>query len=321
VGGTDSLPLPPTIVRQGIRAPGSGVILPMSTSMTPSPPRHWRQRAVWLLGWASGLYLLGLGVLWFGQERLLFHPEPLPADHRFRLGEDVHETWVEVPGARLNALHLRLPHPDGVVFFLHGNAGNLQSWFINPEFYRQLNLDLFMIDYRGYGKSSGRIESEAQLMADARAAWHAIAPRYAGKKRIVYGRSLGSGLAARLAAEVQPDLTVLVSPYESMQALAAEHYPWVPSFVLRYPLRTDLALPGIRGPLLLAHGALDTLIPVQHSQRLKAIAPHAELLIVPAAGHGDIHQFQACLDVLRRAYAPSLVPKILSPASPKPGMM
>ena len=289
--------------------------------MNAIPSRRWRQRAAWLLGWASGLYLIALGLLWFGQERLLFHPEPLPADHRFTLGDDVHETWIDVPGARLNALHLRLPHPDGVVFFLHGNAGNLQSWFINPEFYRQLNLDLFMIDYRGYGKSSGRIESEAQLMADARAAWESVAPQYAGKKRIVYGRSLGSGLAARLAAEVQPDLTVLVSAYESMLALAGEHYPWVPSRVLRYPLRTDLALAGIHGPLLLAHGELDTLIAPRHSQRLKAIAPQAQLLIVPGAGHGDIHQFETYLNTLRRAYAPSLVPKILSPASPSPGMM
>jgi pimeloyl-ACP methyl ester carboxylesterase len=210
-----------------------------------------------------------------------------------------------VPGARLNALHLRLPQPDGVVFFLHGNAGNLQSWFINPEFYRQLNLDLFMIDYRGYGKSSGRIESEAQLMTDVRAAWDVVAPKYAGKQRIVYGRSLGSGLAAQLAADVQPELTVLVSPYASMLALADEHYPWVPSVVLRYPLRTDLALAGIRGPLLFAHGEHDTLIPVRHSQRLKSIAPRAELLVVPGAGHGDIQLFDAYLDTLRRFYSSS----------------
>ena len=289
--------------------------------MTEAPARRWRQRAAWLLGWASGLYLLALGLLWFGQERLLFHPDPLPKDHRFALGDDVHETWVDVPGARLNALHLRLPHPDGVVFFLHGNAGNLQSWFINPEFYRRLNLDLFMIDYRGYGKSSGRIESEAQLTRDVRAAWDAIAPQYAGKKRVVYGRSLGTGLAARLAAEVQPELTVLVSPYSSMLALSREHYPWVPSVVLRYPLRTDLALPAIHGPLLLAHGEQDALIPVQHSRRLKDIAPGAELLVVPGAGHGDLHQFESYLGTLRRAYSPYLVPKILSPASPSPGMM
>ena len=94
------------------------------------------------------------------------------------------------------ALHLRLPAPKGVVFFLHGNGGSLESWFINPEFYRRANYDLFMIDYRGYGKSTGQIESEAQLRADVRAAWATVAPQYAGRKVVFYGRSLGTGLAA-----------------------------------------------------------------------------------------------------------------------------
>jgi hypothetical protein len=297
--------------------------------------------AAFLAALLSGLYALVLALLWFGQERLLFQPVSLPAGHRFAFGDDVQETWIDVPGARLNALHLKRAHPDGIVFFLHGNAGNLESWFISADFYRRLNLDLFMIDYRGYGKSSGRIESEAQLHADVRAAWEAIAPQYAGVRKIVYGRSLGSGLAAALAAEVQPDLTVLVSPYESMKTLAAEIYPWVPSVLLRYPLRTDLALPRISGPVLLAHGGQDTLIPPEHSRRLQALSPRASLLLVPGAGHGDIQEFPAYLDALRKAYQPSqnsgakcsvnpcagadssphLVPKILSPASPKPGMM
>jgi pimeloyl-ACP methyl ester carboxylesterase len=133
-----------------------------------------------------------LGALWWGQERLLFHPEPLAADYRFDFGADVHETWVDVPGARLNALHLRLPKPDGVVFYLHGNAGNLQSWFTNVEFYRRANLDLFMVDYRGYGKSSGRIRSQAELEADVRVAWASIATQYSGQRRVFFGRSLGT---------------------------------------------------------------------------------------------------------------------------------
>ncbi|TXC66715.1 lysophospholipase [Piscinibacter aquaticus] len=96
-----------------------------------------------------------------------------------------------------------------------------------------------MLDYRGYGKSSGRIESEAQLHADVRAVWRAVAPHYAGKRVVLYGRSLGTALAASLAAELQPDLTMLVSPYTSMEAMARQHYPWVPGALLRYPLRTD----------------------------------------------------------------------------------
>ena len=193
----------------------------------------------------AALYGVVIGVLWRGQERLLFLPQVLPAEHRFERGADVHETWVDVPGARLHALHLRQPDVNaakGVVFFLHGNAGSLQSWFVNLDGYRRRGWDLFIIDYRGYGKSSGRIQSQAQLQADVRAAWDRIAPAYAGCKRVIYGRSLGTGLAA----QVEPDLTVLVSPYTSVVALAQEHYPWVPAAVLRYPLRTDAALAAVR---------------------------------------------------------------------------
>lgn len=236
-------------------------------------------------------YAALIALLWWGQERLLFMPQRLPADHRFELPSDAHEVWVDVPGARLNALHLRLPNPDGVVFFLHGNAGSLQSWFTNTDFYRRHNMDLFMPDYRGYGKSSGRVTSERQLLGDMRAAWQQIAQRYEGKRRVFYGRSLGSGIAATLAAELQPELTVLVSPYASLHELAREHYPWVPAAVLRYPLATRDAVARIEGPLLLVHGGRDTLIDAAHSERLRAVAPRAQLLLVPEAGHNDVHLF------------------------------
>lgn len=247
---------------------------------------------------AAALYGAAVALLGWGQERLIFEARPLPAGYRFDLGSDVHERWIEVPGARLNALQLQLPHADGVVFFLHGNGGNLRDWFVDVDYYRRLNLDLFMIDYRGYGKSSGHIQSQAQLMADVRAAWDLIAPAYAGRRRVIYGRSLGTGPAAILAAEVQPDLTVLVSPYTSLQALAGELYPWVPGAVLRYPLRTDLALARVHGRVLLVHGGRDALIDPAHSRRLLDVSPQARLLLVPQAGHADIHHFPAYLDGL-----------------------
>ena len=139
------------------------------------------QRAIALLTLALLLYGLVLALLWWGQERLLFLPTRLAPDHRMALERDVHERTIDVAGARLHALHLKLPAPRGVVFFLHGNAGNLESWFGDSDFFRRANFDLFMIDYRGYGKSSGRIDSEAQLHADVKTAWDAVAPEYAGK--------------------------------------------------------------------------------------------------------------------------------------------
>ena len=260
--------------------------------------------ARWGMGVAATVVLLlalGLAALWWGQERLLFSPQVLPANHRFDLQADVQETWIDVPGARLNALHLRLPRPRGIVFFLHGNGGSLQNWFVNVDFYRRANMDLYMIDYRGYGKSSGRITSEAQLHADVRAAWDQVAPMYEGRRRVIYGRSLGSGLAAALAANVQSDLTVLVSAYQSMVALGADHYPWVPAWISRYPLRTDLVLPGVKSPLLLVHGARDTLIRPEHSRRLQALVPSARLVLVPEAAHNDLQNFDSYLKLFDAA--------------------
>lgn len=259
------------------------------------------QRLLTLLAVVALLYGLVLALLWWGQESLLFLPTRLPPDHRLVLERDVHERTIDVDGARLHALHLKLPAPRGVVFFLHGNAGNLESWFVDLGVFRRANYDLFMIDYRGYGKSSGRIESEAQLLADVKAAWDAVAPSYAGRKRVLFGRSLGSGPAATLALEVQPDLTILVSPYASMRALAAEVYPWVPSALLRYPLATDQAVAQLRTPLLLLHGERDDIIPPHHAQALQRAQPQARLHIVKGAGHNDLQAFDEYVAVLHRA--------------------
>ena len=261
--------------------------------------------AGWAMLLALALYGAAMAWLWFKQEKLLFAPDVLAASHPLAKAPDIHELTIDVPGATLSALHLRLPAPKGVVFFLHGNGGSLESWFINPEFYRRANYDLFMIDYRGYGKSTGQIESEAQLRADVRTAWATVAPQYAGRKVVFYGRSLGTGLAAGLAAELGdiPDLTVLVSPYISMTALAAEHYSWVPQALLRYPLRTSELVGRIRGPLMLIHGEQDQLIPSSHSDTLKMLAPQAMLLHIAEAAHNDLQDFDAYLSAFARALA------------------
>lgn len=241
--------------------------------------------------------------LWLTQEQLLFHPEPLPPDTRLATEPDVHERVVEVPGARLSVRELRLPEPRGVVFFLHGNAGNLQSWFVNTEVYRRAGFDLVMPDYRGFGKSTGRIDSEAQLHADVAAVWRSVAPRYAGKRVVFYGRSLGTGLAAELAAQVQPNLTVLVSPYASIAGLAREHYPWLPPQAVRYPLRTDLAVARLRSPLLLVHGDRDDVIPFTESLKLQALAPQARLARIEGGAHNDLQNLAAYQQTVQDALA------------------
>jgi pimeloyl-ACP methyl ester carboxylesterase len=248
-------------------------------------------------------YGAAMAWLYLRQEQVLFKPEVLAPEHRFELGPDVHELSLAVPGATLSALHLQLPAPKGLVFFLHGNGGNLQSWFVNADFYRRAGYDLFMLDYRGYGKSSGRIESEPQLRADVRAAWDALEPRYRGLKHVIYGRSLGTGLAAGLAAEVAPELTVLVSPYASVASLMREQFPWVPTALLRYPLDTGAAVAHLATPVLLVHGQQDQLIGPQHSETLLRQQARARLVLVPGADHNDVHDFELYRQTMREALA------------------
>jgi uncharacterized protein len=259
-----------------------------------------------LLAAVGAVYTAAIGWLWFRQERLLFEPTPLPADEPLVADADVHEAWIDVPGARLSAAQLRLPNPRGVVFFLHGNSGNLRDCLVDLEAFRQVNFDVVMFDYRGYGKSSGCIASEEQLRSDVRTVWSHYASQYEGKRIVISGQSLGTALAAGLAAELcaqghAPDLTLLVSPYSSMRALADELYPWVPRQVLRYPLHTAEHAARLNGPLMLIHCDKDELIGIHHSHALRTAAPAAQFLCVEGAGHSDVHKFPSFRKALHGA--------------------
>lgn len=254
----------------------------------------------------GAVYAAAIGWLWFRQEQLLFEPEPLAQDETVCADPDTREIFIDVPGARLSVAQLKRPNPRGVFFFLHGNSGNLKKWFVELDAFREANFDVVMFDYRGFGKSSGQIESEAQLRADVVAVWEHFAPMYEGKRVVIAGQSLGTGLAAGLAALMgaagrAPDLTLLVSPYCSMRALASELYPWVPSQVLRYPLHTLEYAAKLMGQVMLIHGDRDELIPIHHSERLCSVNPSAQLLRVTGAGHSDVHQYPSVRQALRAA--------------------
>jgi pimeloyl-ACP methyl ester carboxylesterase len=245
------------------------------------------------------LYLGALVVLFFAQERVLFPGAPLPADHGFRFDVPFEEMRIAVPGATLDALRFPQPRTRGLVFFIHGNAGNLETWTTGLDFYRRVGYDLFIFDFRGYGHSTGRVESEAQLHADVRAAYDAIAPAYANVPIVIYGRSLGSGLAVELARHVRADLVVLVTPYSTMESIARRVYPWAPVRLLRYPLRTAAIIGEVKAPLMLLHGTRDLLIPHDESLVLmaRATAP-VELVTVEGGGHNDVHEFPVYVERL-----------------------
>ncbi|MGF1546097.1 MAG: alpha/beta hydrolase [Thiotrichales bacterium] len=260
------------------------------------PRRHRLPLRIALLALMLSLpYSFALGWMWVSQESFLFFPTRLAPDHRFEFA-GVDEVVIPVEGAELSALHLKNAEPRGLVFFLHGNGGSLENWFTGVDFYRRIEWDLFMLDYRGYGKSSGTIEREAQLHADVRAAWDHVAPQYSARPIVIYGRSLGTGLATRLALEVDAAQLVLVSPYTSLRELARFYFPWIPTAVLRYPMPTDAWLPAVKTPIWIVHGDDDEVIPFAHAETLVGLNPAAELLRLPGVRHNDVHLSRNYLD-------------------------
>jgi len=248
------------------------------------------------------LYLLVLALLYYKQEIILFPAEKLSDDYAFDIPYAFDDVYIPVEGGKkIHALHIKQKNPKGVIFFLHGNAGTLRTWATGLDFYERVNYDLFIVDYRGYGKSTGQITSQQQLVDDVRTAWNFISPQYANKKKVIYGRSLGSGLATILAKDVDSDLLVLVSAYSSMVDVAKEQYPFVPSWLLRYPLRTDEIISNIATNVVFIHGSNDELISIDHSQRLQQLTKNKSTLItIKNAAHNDIHQFDDYLEGLAK---------------------
>jgi len=244
----------------------------------------------------SCLLLSGWAIMNFNQERMIFFPEVLPLDFRFVFPVPFEEINLKVEDATINALHFKKTGSKGVIIYFHGNAGNLSSWgYVAPDFLSR-GYDVFIIDYRGYGKSTGRIISEQMLHDDAAAIYTYVKGVYPEDRIILYGRSIGTGIACRLAMENKPHMLILESPYFSLKDIANRFIPFLPEALIdtifKYPLRTDLWIPHVACPIYLFHGTEDEIIPFDASTRLvHLIHAEHELFATPGGGHNDLIEY------------------------------
>ena len=251
----------------------------------------------------TGLYVTGLLLLHRFQEKLIFAPTTLPKEHRFELNRPFKEVFIDVDGAQLNALIFEHPKADGIVLYFHGNAGALDTWGDVAEDFLEFPYHVIVFDYRGFGKSTGRVESESQMHEDALSLYD-FAKRYFNLERFVFvGRSLGSGVAAHLATRHPPQILILETPYYSLVDLAKTLYPLVPSMLLRYRLDTASLIRRLEMPIHLIHGDGDPLIPFESSQRLLTQNPNARLHVIPGAVHNNITDFSTYREALNSIFS------------------
>ncbi|WP_298815544.1 alpha/beta hydrolase [Chloroflexus sp.] len=231
-----------------------------------------------------GLYLV--------QERLIFHSEVDPVGAQYNFGWPVSEVFIPVADARLHTLWFRVPDPKGVVIYFRGNGSSLRVWSARAIPLLKRGYDVVMADYRSYGQSAGSISSEEQLFADADAIYTWVRERYPEEQIVLYGNSLGSGFASRLAATYQPRLLILESPLYSLEEIARRQLPWVPGFLLKYPIRSHSWIGQVRCPVVIFHGTDDQIVSFDQSERLAALvtAPLA-FYRIEGGGHADFKQY------------------------------
>ena len=247
----------------------------------------------------GGLALYGamLLLVYFLQERFVFQPYRLPPGHQFFFNTGGwQEVWLEADdGTQLNALLFRAPLKEkrkGVILYLHGNQGNLQRWAKHQGAFTRLGYDFFAIDYRGYGKSSGR-PSESGLYADGEAAYQWLLDRYPEEAIIVYGRSLGSGVASWLATRRQPRLVILETPFDNMPNVvrAISRLP-IPDAFFRLSFPNDCHLQQLNCPAVVFAGTRDRIVEYRLSQRLRPLLAGPEAFItIDGAGHRNLDTF------------------------------
>ena len=227
-------------------------------------------------------------LLYFFQEKLIFFPAKLSKDHIFTFHNFEEINFKVEGGITINAVLFTSRQSKGVVFFLHGNAGSIAGWGQGASLYVENGYDVLYLDYRGYGKSAGHIESEKQLIDDAQIVYDYLQKKYSEKKIIVSGTSIGTGIAAKIASRNNPRGLILCSPYYSLKTLIKEKVPIAPAFIIKYSLDTYKFLQKVKCPITILHGSKDEIIPVKHAVDLKKMHPKVDLTIIGGYGHNDL---------------------------------
>jgi fermentation-respiration switch protein FrsA (DUF1100 family) len=232
--------------------------------------------------------LLVSGILYLRQPAMIFYPDGnllFTPDEWGLAFEEVDLKTAD--GVRLNGWYLPAEEAQGTLLFLHGNAGNISHRGESLQIFHRLGLNVLIIDYRGYGKSTGA-PSEKGMYRDARAAWDYLVKERAqqAEKIVLFGRSLGGAVAAHLAAEVKPAGVIIESSFSSARDMAKELFPVLSYLtILRYDFDAASALQKLHVPLLVMHSPEDEIIPYRLGEKLYRAANEPKFFQPMRGGH------------------------------------
>ncbi len=208
----------------------------------------------------------------FFQEKVVFLPVKLSKNHCFSFDNPYEEYFWETPfKGKINVIHFKIKNPKGAIVYFHGNSGNLNRWGKIAENFLDFGYDVLVMDYRGYGKSSGS-RNEKSLYSDAQFFYDFAKENYGEENLIVYGRSLGGAFAAKVAGENQPKKVILEATFFNLQDMANR---WLPKKItnrvsskMTYHFLSNENIMKVKSPLYHFHGTKDSVVPIKSGKKL-----------------------------------------------------
>ncbi len=242
-----------------------------------------------LIGIVAGI----LFSFYFLQDKLIFSPIRLPRDYKFPF-KNAEEMFFQVEdGIDLNCLLFKSKQSKGLIFYIHGNADNLRYWGDFAPFFTDRGYDVFMYDFRSFGKSRGRIGNERIMQRDNKVLYQRMAEQYGEENIIVYGFSIGTGLAARVAQRNNPKMLILEAPYDNFISLIKYHKAYLPaSWITKYHFRINRYLAEINCETHIFHGTEDRKVPFYLGERLRGISEQVNFHEVKDATHSDMQSME-----------------------------
>lgn len=237
-------------------------------------------------------YLIGAVVLYFVQDNLLFHPKPLPADYKFSFEQPFEEINISFHNNKVSIVKFKsATQRKGIALFYHGNMDNVEHYKHYPEIFLRNSYEVWMIDYPGFGKSTGKLteklaDDEALLMYDL------AAKEISTDNITIYGKSIGTGVAAFVASEKNCRQLILETPYYSIPSLAKNYFPIYPiNWMIKYSFPIHDYIKNIRSPITIFHGTSDEVIPYKHSIWLKEENEKIEFITIQNGKHNDLSSY------------------------------
>ncbi|MDG5489939.1 alpha/beta hydrolase [Psychroserpens sp. SPM9] len=237
--------------------------------------------------------------LYFLQEKLLFLPTVLEQEYQFEFKADFEELFLKpTEDVSINAIHFKAEKPKGVILYFHGNAGDLSRWGTITEYFVDKHYDVFIMDYRSYGKSKGKL-SEQAFYDDAQYCYDYLLKQYSESDITLYGRSLGTGIATYLASKNKPKQLILETPYYSILDVAKHRFPVFPvAILLKYKFPSNEFIVNVDCPITIFHGTEDKVVPYTSAEKLKAVASKKDITFITIEGgsHNNLIEFEDYLN-------------------------